>query len=209
MKTINKSQSIIRTAIASFALLAASSVFAGYDNANTQKTMSDEDSHYFSNGWREGKIETAIIFNQHLSAFDIDVEVNSDTAYLIGTVSTEIEKDLAGQVALSVDGINNVKNQLRVSNDAKETSTKKTVKKNQDDSFLAAVKDASISAQVKMKLLANEHVAGLKIDVDTVNKVVTLKGEVPTKAAKNLAGKITENTDDVSSVNNKLNVVNS
>ena len=209
MKTVNKSLSVISATIASVALLSAPLAFAENGHDSKQKTRSNEDNHYFSNGWHEGKIETAIIFNEHLSAFDIDVEVNDDTAHLVGTVSTEIEKDLAAQVALSVDGINTVNNQLRVSNDETDKSTKKTAKKGQDDSFLAAVKDASISAQVKMKLLANKHVSGLNIDVDTANKVVTLKGEVPTKAAKNLAEKITENTDEVRSVNNKLNVVNS
>ncbi|MDN3641057.1 BON domain-containing protein [Simiduia curdlanivorans] len=172
------------------------------------KGMTSESSVYFSNGWREGKIEAAVLFNEHLNPFEIDVEVGKNTAYLVGSVSSDIEKDLAEQVALSVEGIDKVENRLEIKPDAKQKTTK-SERQQQDGKFVQAVKDATIAAEVKMKLLASEHVSGFDIDVDTENKVVVLEGDVSSDAAKDLAGRIAENVDDVKRVENHLKVVKS
>lgn len=203
MKTLTKTFSVLAVSIA-----AAASIPASLAESTRAQSMSEQESHYFSNGWREGKIEAAVLFNKHLSAFDIDVEVNKDVAHLVGTVSSDIEKDLAEQVALSVDGIHSVENSLTVRKDAAEQK-QVSDRRAKDSNFVKAVKDATLAAQVKMKLLANSNVSGLEIDVDTKNQVVVLKGEVPSEAAKELAEKIASNTEDVRDVENRLKVVNS
>ncbi|UTA48516.1 BON domain-containing protein [Simiduia sp. 21SJ11W-1] len=202
MKTVAKTLSVLAVSIA-----AASAVPTAMAGDRGQE-MNEKESHYFSNGWREGKIEAAVLFNEHLNPFDIDVEVNRDVAYLVGSVSSDIEKDLAEQVALSVEGISQVENKLTVNQDAAKAESR-SERRIKDSEFVKSVKDATLAAQVKMKLLANSNVSGLKIDVDTKDQVVELKGEVPSNAAKELAGRIAENTEDVRDVRNKLKVVNS
>ena len=88
-----------------------------------------------------------------------------------------------------------------ISEDAKAEEEKK-----EGDSFLAAVEDATITAKVKMKLLANEFVDGVDINVDTNENVVTLDGEVKTEAEKDLAEQLVKNMDSVRSVENLLKV---
>lgn len=64
--------------------------------------------------------------------------------------------------------------------------------------------DAAITATVKTKLLADPDVAGLKIDVDTRNKIVTLSGTVASEMQVTRAGEIATAVDGVASVNNQL-----
>jgi osmotically-inducible protein OsmY len=68
------------------------------------------------------------------------------------------------------------------------------------------VKDATITATVKSKLLANGEISGMKISVDTKDNRVTLSGEVESDEARQLAEQIAENTKNVAGVENNLRV---
>jgi osmotically-inducible protein OsmY len=59
---------------------------------------------------------------------------------------------------------------------------------------------------MKTRLLADPDVAGLKIDVDTTDKVVTLTGTVASAAQKTEAGSIARDTTGVARVVNNLKV---
>lgn len=63
-----------------------------------------------------------------------------------------------------------------------------------------AVTDAAITSMVKTKMLADPMVKGLKIDVDTNNGVVTLHGDVSSKAEMDKAIMIARDTKGVSRV---------
>jgi osmotically-inducible protein OsmY len=62
------------------------------------------------------------------------------------------------------------------------------------------------TAAVKSKLLANQSTHGLAIDVDTVNNVVSIQGNVESTAEKQLVEQIAKNTDGVREVKNRLKV---
>lgn len=68
----------------------------------------------------------------------------------------------------------------------------------------AAVDDATITAGVKTSLLADPDVAGTKINVDTEQGRVTLKGEVKTMAIRKKAESLAREVKGVRSVNNQL-----
>jgi len=59
------------------------------------------------------------------------------------------------------------------------------------------VGDTWITTKVKTSLLADEDVAGLKIDVETVNGVVTLKGNVASQAQIDEARRIASGIEGV------------
>src|SRR5690606_38013479 len=63
---------------------------------------------------QEGSVWTAFALNRHLSPFSIDVEIENGVAILTGEVESEVDRDLAEQVALGVEGIREVDNQLKV-----------------------------------------------------------------------------------------------
>ena len=68
------------------------------------------------------------------------------------------------------------------------------------------VADAGITAAVKTRLLAHPDVAGLRIDVDTKGKVVTLTGTVQSAAQVAQAEKVARETTGVTRVVNNLKV---
>lgn len=148
----------------------------------------------------EGQIGTAILLNRHLNPFEISVDVEGDTAILTGTVDESIDKELAERVALNAKGIAKVDNRIAV-----ETEAKRRVRADDNDrDFDEAVQDASITAAVKSRLLWNDSTDGLDIEVDTMNRRVTLTGDATSQAEKDLATRLAMRTDGVRSVENKI-----
>jgi hyperosmotically inducible protein len=68
------------------------------------------------------------------------------------------------------------------------------------------ITDAAITSAVKAKFLADTTVKGLRIDVDTSNGMVTLNGNVTSKAEADRAMTLARNTDGVKSVHSNLKI---
>jgi osmotically-inducible protein OsmY len=64
--------------------------------------------------WLKTRIETAILFNRNVSIFDLDVAVVDRKAVLTGVVPVESQKALAGALAASVYGVEDVRNEIQV-----------------------------------------------------------------------------------------------
>lgn len=69
-----------------------------------------------------------------------------------------------------------------------------------------ALDDASITARVNAGLTADAQLSALKIDVDTRNGSVVLKGTAPDADARQRATTIAAGVEGVSSVDNRLQV---
>jgi osmotically-inducible protein OsmY len=147
---------------------------------------------------QEAQIWTTFALSPHLRASDLKVAVHAGKATLTGKVEESVQKDLAKQIALGVDGIKEVDNQIVVHPDyvAPKASTAR--------SFGTAIDDASITAAVKSKLLWSKHTDGLAMDVDTEAGKVTLKGSATSAAARDLAARLATNTHGVVSIDNQL-----
>lgn len=66
--------------------------------------------------------------------------------------------------------------------------------------------DPGLTAEVKTRLLTDSTVSGLKIDVDTRDRVVTLTGTVSSQTEKQRALDIARRVDNVVRVEDKLTV---
>ena len=158
-----------------------------------------------SDAWLAGKLETTLLFNEHVNSFDIDTDVKNGVAYLNGTVDSDIERDLANEIAKSLDGISEVENHLVVDDSSAEEKPKSDAYQARQK-FKSAVENATQTAQIKSKLMLNENIDGLGINVDSNGAEVTLKGVVGSAEEKELAVKIAQNTDGVERVNDELKV---
>jgi len=147
----------------------------------------------------EGSIATAFALNRHLNPFRIDVQVQDRTAILTGAVEDGVNRDLAEQLALSIEGIDKVDNQLTVDTDVDQSDAERT-------SLANSLNDATTTATVKSKLLWNRNTQGLDIGVSTRNSVVTLTGEAHSEAARELAERLADNTEGVRDVINEIAV---
>jgi len=147
----------------------------------------------------EGSLVTAYALNEHLNPFRIDVRARNGEVTLTGTVESDIDRDLAGEIAQGMGGVKNVDNRLKVDKKAGHGKSNGT-------GFAQTVRDATLTASVKAKLLADGNVHGTDIAVDTDNGEVTLRGKVASEEQKELAGSIAVNTDGVREVHNRLSV---
>jgi osmotically-inducible protein OsmY len=149
----------------------------------------------------EGQLWMSYALNRHLNPFDLEVDVSRGTATVSGKVEESVQRDLAEEIALSINGINRVDNQIEVVRDRdvrRESSAERD--------FGTRISDATTTATVKSKLLWNRNTEGLAINVSTENSVVTLEGQVDSDASKQLAERLAANTEGVQQVRNRLDV---
>ncbi len=158
-----------------------------------------------SDTWSKASLTTTYALNPHLNPFSINVDVQNGAATLSGTVDSEVDRDLAEELALGVDGIRQVVNRLQVAPQASADMEQQKLGQ-QQRGFLRKVEDANISAKVKSQLLWNDSTSGLDIDVDTKNGIVSLSGSVTSGAEADLAEQIARNTTDVLGVDNRLQI---
>ena len=143
-------------------------------------------------------VEAEFARSDELSAFTIGTDVSDGVVRLDGEVESSTERELAGELAKSVDGVKEVDNRIDVMGD--------------DPGFIdriqSAVTDAALTAHVNTRLLASENTSGLEISVASDGNVVTLSGEVESDAERDLAELIARNTSGVEDVHNRIEVSN-
>lgn len=166
----------------------------GSSGAATADTVSQE----ITEARQETQIWTTYALSPYLRANDLKVAVHDGKATLTGTVEEDVNKDLAKQIALGVDGVKTVDNQIVVRADyapPKRTSAR---------GYGEVIDDAAITTEVKSKLMWSKHVDGSDTNVDTNLGKVTLRGAADSAEAKTLAGRLAMNTRGVRSVDNQL-----
>ena len=179
--------------------LAAILVLAGSMTAANAATFSGA----AKDAWITGKVETAFVLNAHLNPFAITTDVDGGVVHLTGMVKDGVDRDLAGEVARGVDGVVSVKNDLKVDLKAANDAAERAHKADHRD-FGSWVSDATTTARVKSRLIGNDNVHALKIDVDTKDHIVTLSGRVTSQSERALAEQIARNTGEVKTVHNNL-----
>lgn len=132
-----------------------------------------------------------LTWDDSVNANDVNVRVENSTAVLEGTVSSYAEKLAAERNALDVPGINVVENNLTVLLPA----------------TINLPSDAEITSNIENKLLWDSQIDSTKINVQTIDGVVTLSGEVDTYWEKNQAEDLALSTLGVIDVINNLTVV--
>jgi hyperosmotically inducible protein len=157
--------------------------------------------------WITGKLEMAYTLNEHLNPFAIDSDVDGGMVTLTGMVESDIDRDLAAEIAKSVDGVVRVSNELTLGMPKAEQGG--VAAEREGRNFPTWFDDATTTAAVKTRLIRNANTQGLEIDVDTNEDVVTLSGSVDSNEQKDLAGEIAGNTGDVKGVRNLLVVAGS
>lgn len=64
--------------------------------------------------------------------------------------------------------------------------------------------DAMLTARIKARMTADGRVSPSRVDVDTLNGDVTLRGEVPTQEEKDAAAQVARNVEGVRSVSDQI-----
>jgi osmotically-inducible protein OsmY len=172
--------------------------FGGTENLQFASDRAAQ-ANELSDIWIKSKLVTTYTLNSRLNPFAIEVEVNQGIVTLSGTVETNVDRDLAVELARGVSGVNDVMNLLQLDD------TLVPHAKHERD-FADYVNDANVTAQVKLRLLWNATTEGLQINVTTRDGIVTLSGTVDSEARRNLAIQIARDTQGVREVVAELEV---
>ncbi|MDN7140905.1 BON domain-containing protein [Pseudomonas sp. JQ170] len=147
----------------------------------------------------EGALQTALALNRLLNPFKIEVEVQGGTARLQGQVENEVERQLAEQVALATRGIDKVQNDLQINADLVEQPLERRA-------YAQRLEDATLASIIRARLLWSTRTQASAIEVQSREGVVTLRGQVNSAEAKELAGVLAGSTEGVFLVNNLISL---
>jgi len=164
----------------------------------------------------ERSIKTQIATDPQVPAGDISVSANADKneATLSGTVSTEAARTRIVALAkssrpgLSVTDKIDVKPVEVSRSEYTEDMAREARQKAESagDKIGRSLDDAWIHTKILTKFATNSDTPALKINVDVMDNVVTLRGSVDSTTAKMEAERIAKETDGVKKVNNMLRV---
>ena len=153
--------------------------------------------------WLSGLVEGAFLFNPHVNNFAIDVDAEGDTVTLSGAVETKTERALAEEIALSINGVKAVNNDIVIRKQRVEAE-----RVSDSDGINQTLTDAALTARVKTRLLANGETSGFAVNVDSQQGQVTLSGQVDSATERELIYYIAKNTKGVKGVANHIEVTN-
>ena len=138
---------------------------------------------------------------------EINVDTGKNVVTLNGTVDIPAAKERAVMIARDTKGVVQVVDDIVVDREvAATTGTVEEKPLDNADSVKDMTSDAAITYAVKTQFLADPGVSGLKINVDTDDGVVTLRGNVKSLAEADRASAIARQSSGVKSVVNDLRV---
>ena len=151
----------------------------------------------------ELKIRAGLLQHLKLDALGIGIDVAGDTATLTGEVHEAASKTVAEEVALTVEGVHDVRNRIRVKSEDQqgETPVARAV-----DKAGNRVADALLEARVKTRLLEEIGKTAFDIEVEATDQTVVLRGTVPDDERRELAVRTAEKTDGVDKVHDLITV---
>lgn len=130
--------------------------------------------------WLKGRLDTLLVLDPNLRAYNLVTEVDGGRAVLHGAVATQFEKEFAEDLAKNVDGTERVDNRINLS-DAVQSPISLTS---------LEARDRAVTAAIHTKFLLNPVIKSSAIEIDTEESYVQLKGTVTSAAERELAEKI-------------------
>lgn len=188
--------------------LGSGSLLALSQNANAEQTTATEaktsvKAPSSESEWPVSQIKSSFKKDPDLKVHDIHIEVRGESVRLQGSVNSRAEKERAEKLAKDVNGIKYVRNQLMINPDIDQEGEKSGTL----ETLSSIASDSAITARIKLDLLAT-NIDVMKVNVDTFESTVTLKGEVMDPDQKKLAEEIASSTKGVESVRNELAITN-
>jgi hyperosmotically inducible protein len=171
------------------AILGVLAVASACSSTRTQESAGE----VFDDSVLTSKVKIALVDDPVTKAGQINVETYRGVVQLGGFVDNTQQRTQATQVARSVHGVKEVRNDLRIS-----TNPQATAGQDVDDSML--------TASVKTKLMEDATTKAYQINVGTEKGVVQLTGFVDSTNMMARAGEIARSVDGVKDVRNDLEI---
>lgn len=152
-------------------------------------------------------VKSQLVADELVRARNINVDTRERVVTLTGEVRSAEEEAQALQIARNTNGVADVVDQIAiVAEPASAPTTGIGGIRGEPRPGEVLTADPNLTAQVKTRLLTDPDVAGLRIDVDTRDQVVTLTGTVRTEAEKSRALQLAREVEGVTRVTDRLTV---
>lgn len=148
------------------------------------------------------RLETSTLVRK----YDVRVKVEGGVAMLSGTVATAAQKAEAERSA-KVDGITRVESTIAVDADVDRTLGDRI--KSGFSKTGEKISDGWITTKLNWFFVGEDLLKDSKIDVDTKDNMVTLKGTVKSQAGRARAVELAKATEGVKTVVNQLTILTS
>jgi len=149
-----------------------------------------------SDVWLKEKVKSTLLFHRSVSVDNTEIDVKDGIVTLRGHATSQAQKELTAEYAKDVDGVKDVKNDMKVTEHAQKTH--RTV--------IERIDDASITAQVKMALWVYHSTSVANTRVETKLGVVTLGGKARNAAEKDMVTKLAGDIKGVNSIKNRMTI---
>lgn len=130
------------------------------------------------------KIKTSLASDPRLKSSSLSVTTTNHVAVLTGTAPTAAAKEAAGELAMKIDGVAKVDNQIKAPGLLSSVAAKTEAAA---DTSGEIITDSWITTKVKTQLLADEATRGSRIKTTTKDGIVTLRGMAGSQAEKDQA----------------------
>ena len=183
-----------------FSLLFISGCQSAYMATMSQAVLIDKEERSFNNFVEDtiilAQLKNAYFSNNEKIFFNVSVEVTEGRVLLTGSVEQIDERIEATKLAWSIEGVNEVINEIQISN---------------DEGILDYADDLIMKTKINAKLLLDKDILNLNYSVEVVNGIVYLIGIAQSQEELNLVINISENTYGVQNVINyvRLKDINS
>jgi len=155
--------------------------------------------------WITTKIQAKYFADPSVNGRDINVTTTNGVVTLSGRVDSDQAKQQAVAIARGTDGVARVDDRLAVQPDG-AVATTGTVRGDTPRTLGEKIDDARITSTIQSKYFLDDLVKGRRIDVDTRQGVVSLRGDVSNESERSQALLLARNTDGVQRVEDNLTV---
>ena len=183
-----------------FSFILISGCQSAYMATVSKAVLIDKEERSFNNFVEDtiivAQLKNAYFSNNEKIFFNVSVEVTEGRVLLTGSVEQIDERIEATKLAWSIEGVNEVINEIQISN---------------DEGILDYADDLIMKTKINAKLLLDKDILNLNYSVEVVNGIVYLIGIAQSQEELNSVINISENTYGVQNVINyvRLKDINS
>jgi osmotically-inducible protein OsmY len=172
-----------------FSLLLISGCQSAYVATMSKAVLVDKEERSFNNFVTDtiivAQLKNTYFNNNEKIFFNVSVEVTEGRVLLTGSVEQIDERIEATKLAWSIEGVNEVINEIQINN---------------DEGILDYTDDLIMKTKINAKLLLNKDILNLNYSVEVVNGIVYLIGIAQSQEELNSVINISENTYGVENV---------
>ncbi len=168
----------------------------GVKSVSNQLVVTAPAASAFSDAWVAERVRGTLLYHRSVSYLATDVSVTDGKVTLKGKATSDAQKQLTTEYTKDVSGVKVVDNQMTVSKSSAKSNRTRGEK----------IDDASITTQVRMSLLYHYGTDVYDTKVSTNKGVVTLAGTAKNQAEIDLATKLVNDINGVTSVNNEMSI---